>query len=150
MYPNSTNTRHGDGSSRYSSWVNTPAPSGNCAVVGNNPSPSEKTTMKNTAQTNSGIAVAESPPTEIRRSRKLPSWIAAVTPPAIASGTTITNASSASLPEATSGSNRTSDTGRFWTDSPRSPVTKFENQSQYWVSSGSLAPSSSFSASTDA
>ncbi len=94
--------------------MKTLAPSGNWAVVGNSPRPSEKTRMKSTAQTNSGIAVADRPPTEIRRSRKLPSFIAATTPPTIASGTTMMKASSASLPEATIASTMMSDTGRFW------------------------------------
>ena len=82
-------------------------------MVGKIPSPSAKMTMKITAHTNSGMAVADSPPTEIRRSRMLPSFVAADTPPKIASGTTMMKASSASLAEATSGSTRTSDTARF-------------------------------------
>jgi hypothetical protein len=121
--------------------VNTLEPSGNWAVVGKIPSPSAKISMKRTAQTNSGMAVADRPPTEIRRSRKLPSFIAARTPPVIASGTTMTNASSASLADATIGSASTSDTGRLLTDSPRSPVTKLVIQSQYWTISGRSVPS---------
>ena len=45
------------------------------------PSPSEKTMISTTAQTNSGIAVAESPPIEISRSRNSPSCSAAANPP---------------------------------------------------------------------
>ena len=74
-----------------------------------------------------------------------------MTPPKIASGTTMMNASSASLAEATSASPRTSDTGGRWpTDSPRSPVRKLVIQSQYCTISGRSVPSSSLSSSTDA
>ena len=98
--------------------------------------------MNSTAHTNSGIAVADRPPTEMTRSRAVPSCSAAITPPKIASGTTMTKASSASLAEATSGLKMTSLTGRSpWTDVPRSPVTKLEIQSQYCVISGRSVPS---------
>src|SRR5215207_1203355 len=106
--------------------------------------------MKITAHTNSGIAVAERPPTEMMRSRALPSCMAAYTPPAIASGTTMMKASSASLPEATSGSISTSDTSRFRIDSPRSPVKTPEIQSQYCTTSERSVPSCSFITSTEA
>ena len=65
------------------------------------PRPSGKTTISTTAHTKSGTAVADSPPREMTRSRAVPSFSAAYTPPTMASGTTMTNASSASLAELT-------------------------------------------------
>ena len=129
--------------------MKTEAPSGNCAVDGSSPRPSEKTMISTTAQTNSGIAVADNPPTVMNRSRNLPSWRAANTPPRIASGTTMMNASTASLAEFLIAGPITSPTGRRNAcDSPKSPVRTPPIQSRYCVTSGRSVPSSSLSAAT--
>ena len=67
--------------------------------------------INRTAHTKSGTAVAERPPIETNRSRRLPSLRAAHTPPKMASGTTMMKASSASLAEFTSAGPITSSTG---------------------------------------
>ena len=88
------------------------APAGACAVTGRTSSQRAKMTMRSTAQTNSGTTVAERPPTEMKRSRKRPSFNAATTPPRIASGTTRRKASKASLAEFWSAGHTMSLTGR--------------------------------------
>ena len=119
-------------------------------MEGKIPSVRAKIRINRTAQTKSGTAVAERPPSETVRSRRLPSLSAAHTPPATASGTTMMKASSASFAEFTSAGPITSSTGRRWlSDSPMSPVNTPLIQSQYCTGSERSVPSSSLSWSTD-
>ena len=98
--------------------------------------------MRKTAHTKSGTAVAERPPREMNRSRKLPSLSAAHTPPAMAIGTTMMKASSASLADLTSAGPITSPTGRRKaSDSPISPVNTPLIQSQYCTRTERSVPS---------
>ena len=72
-------------------------------------------TMTTMPDTNSGTVVADSPATEMIRSGARPAFSAAMTPPAMPSGTTITNASAASLSELTSADWMNGQTGvRNW------------------------------------
>ena len=67
----------------------------------------------------------------------------------MASGTTMMNASNASLAELRIAGPITSPTGRRKAcDSPKSPVSTPPIQSRYWVTSGRSVPSSLFSAAT--
>ena len=117
-------------------------PSGHAAVEGKIPRPSEKTISRSTAHTKSGTAVADSPPTVITRSRVLPSFSAAITPPRIDSGTTMRNASTASLIECPSAGQSTSEMGwRVDTDRPMSPETYPFICLKYCVMTGLSVPS---------
>src|SRR3954451_15721935 len=102
-----------------------------------------------TAQTNSGMAVADRPPTEMMRSLGRPSCSEANTPPRIASGTTMMNASTASLAEWASAGQMMLDTD--WpmaTEVPMSPCRRPVIQSQYWAKTDWSVPSLWLSAST--
>ncbi len=79
--------------------VATFAPSGAVAETGSQPSQRPKTRMKTIAVTNSGIAVNETPVIVITRSVRLLRRRPAIVPPRMLSGTTITNATAASLSE---------------------------------------------------
>ncbi len=69
------------------------------AEIGSTFSQIPNTTIRKIPETISGVTVADVPATTISRSELLPACRAANTPAKMPSGTTITNASSASLSE---------------------------------------------------
>ncbi len=92
------------------------------AEIGRTFSHRPSTTMQTTPETTSGITVAVNPAIERIRSAGLPNLSAAKTPPMIASGTTITNASAASSSECTSAVPRIGPTGAwYWVELPKLP-----------------------------
>ena len=81
--------------------------------------------MKTIAVTNSGIAVNETPVIVITRSVRLLRRRPDTVPPMMLSGTTIRNATAASLSELTNEVPSRSETGtRYWYEVPRSPRRK--------------------------
>src|SRR6185312_11538478 len=127
---------------RWYSWLVTDAPAPAEAVTGSAFRYTPKMTMTTMPDTNSGTVVAESPATEMTRSAPRPTLSAAMTPPAMPSGTTITNASAASLIELNSADWMNGQTGaRYWYDSPKLPCTIPLIHVQYWVTSGRSTPS---------
>ena len=121
-----------------------PEPAGAAAVTGSTCNQSANTRISTTAHTNSGITVMDNPPTEIARSRSRPWCRAATTPPRMPSGTTSTNASSASFTEFASAVHSMLATGRRNAyDVPRSPWATPPIQSPYWATIGRSVPSSS-------
>ena len=68
-------------------------------MTGSTFSATPNTTMSTIPDTNSGTVVSESPVTEMTRSTGRPACSAAITPPMMPSGTTMTNASAASFSE---------------------------------------------------
>ena len=124
-------------------------PGGQRAEIGSTFSHSPKTRIRTMPPTNSGMAVADRPPTEMIRSTGFPACSAANTPPRMPSGTRMTNARNASLSDWAMAVAIMSPTGRLKANEvPRSPCRTSPIQVVYCVSSGSLAPSSSFRAST--
>ncbi len=98
------------------------ASAGAVAVPGNQSSHTANTMIKTIPETNSGMTVADSPPTVIIRSVSLPLRSAAMIPPNTPSGTTITKATTASLAEFRRALPRSSETGREnEIESPKSP-----------------------------
>jgi hypothetical protein len=87
------------GNIRCWNWLSTPAPCPAEAVTGSHFSVTPNTTMTTIPVTYSGRLARESPVTEMTRSTPRPAYSAAITPPMMPSGTTITNASRASLIE---------------------------------------------------
>ena len=89
--------------------------------------------MKITAHTNSGIAVADSPPTEIRRSRTLPSWMRRDHAAEDGERHDDDEGQQRELAPRPRARRRGPPTrgGRCAGDSPRSPVRKLAIQSQY-------------------
>jgi hypothetical protein len=93
-------------------------------VTGSSFHSTPNTTMSTIPDTNSGTVASESPVTEMIRSTGRPAFRAATTPPKMPRGTTITNASSASLTELISAAPMNGATG-LWKayDSPKLPWT---------------------------
>src|SRR5579859_2107951 len=102
IYPNRTNTSGIAGNIRYLNWVSTDEPLGAVAVTGSTFSDTPNTTISTIPDTNSGTVASVSPDIEMTRSTQRPANMAAITPPRIESGTTMMNASAASLSELTS------------------------------------------------
>jgi hypothetical protein len=87
------------GNIRCRNWLPALAPVPAAAVTGSTFSSTPNTTMSTIPDTNSGTVASESPVTEMMRSTARPAFSAAITPPRMPRGTTMTNASSASLTE---------------------------------------------------
>ncbi len=82
-------------------------------MTGSTLSPIANTTMSTTPDTNSGTVDRDSPVTLMTRSTARPRLTAATTPPRMLSGTTITNATAASLSERPSAGKRKELTGAW-------------------------------------
>jgi hypothetical protein len=107
-------------------------PAGAFALTGSHFSPIANTTMSTMPETNSGTVDSDRPATLIVRSTALPRERAARTPPTMASGTTITKATAASLSECSSAGTRNVLTGaRNWYEVPRLPCMAPDAQLQY-------------------
>src|SRR5690348_17018367 len=100
---------------RWYSWSVTDAPAPAEAVTGSAFRYTPKMTMTTMPDTNSGTVVADRPATEMTRSGARPTFSAAMTPPAMPSGTTTMNASAPSLIELNSADWMNGQTGvRNW------------------------------------
>src|SRR5947209_3904560 len=138
MYPNRTSTSGITGRIRYLSWVKNPDPVGAVAVTGSQPSSTAKITISTIPETNSGTVSMDCPTMLMVRSTGLPTLSAETIPPMMPSGTTITNANSASLSDRPRAAVRIGPIGAWnWVEVPG----KFVIQFQYWVSSGLSTPS---------
>ena len=87
------------GKIRCLNWLRAEAPVPAVAVTGSHFSSTPNTTSSTIPDTNSGTVDSDIPVTEMARSVPWPAYSAAITPPRMPSGTTITNASAASLTE---------------------------------------------------
>ena len=84
---------------RYFSWVRNEEPGGALAETGNTLRPRANTTIRTTPETNSGTVESERLVVLRMRSTARPRLSAAMIPPRMLSGTTITKANAASLSE---------------------------------------------------
>src|SRR5208283_1733015 len=84
---------------RYLSWVRNDEPGGALADTGSTLRPRANTTMRTTPETNSGTVESERLVVESTRSTIRPRFSAAMIPPRMLTGTTITKAKAASLSE---------------------------------------------------
>src|ERR1700750_3327073 len=84
---------------RYLSWTGIDDPAGAVAVTGSHFSPIANTTISTTPDTNSGTVARDRPLTLMAPSTGRPRLSAATIPAKMLSGTTITNATAASLSE---------------------------------------------------
>lgn len=95
--------------------MKTDEPPGGFAVTGSTLRPIANTTMSTLPETNSGTVDSDRPVALMSRSVARPRCRAAVTPPAMLSGTTMTKATAASLSERPIAGTRKELTGpRYW------------------------------------
>src|SRR5712691_1515415 len=149
MYPNSTKISGTAGRIRYRRAVSGPLPGGAWAVTGRSRRSTANSRITTMPDTNSGTATEDNPTIVMSRSRIRPRFSAATIPPKIPSGTTITNATTASFSEFQSaGSSR--DETDCWkaSDVPRLPVRMPPTQLPYWATSGRSAPNCLLSCAT--
>ena len=118
--------------------------SGN-AETGNARIATPNTRISTTAQTNSGITAAESPPTVNTRSTFLPLFIAAAMPPKMLMGAIKINATIANCADLPAAGPKISPTGcSYCNEVPRSPVTTPPIHRPYCTTSGLSKPFSLF------